>query len=92
MIVVPIILQSAVDGRTEILGTLIVDNIGGTDRRADYRCRMYRKQPDGRFPDLRQLLTTQQPIREGIVRNHRRRAEPVASLVAKALTATGYTL
>lgn len=89
MIVVPIILQSAIDGRTEILGTLVIDNIGGTARRADYRCRMYRKQPDGRFPDFRELLATT-PIRTGTVRNHRRTAEPVGNLVLKALTATGY--
>ncbi len=89
MIIVPIILQSAIDGRTEILGTLVVDNIGGTSKVADYRCRMYRKQPDGRFPDLRELLATK-PIREGTVTGHHRKAEPVGNLIAKALTATGY--
>ncbi len=89
MIVVPIMLQSAIDGRVEILGTLVVDNIGGSSHVADYRCRMFRKQADGRLPDMPVLLASK-PIREGKVTGHRRKAEPVGNLIAKALVATGY--
>ena len=89
MIVLPIILQSAIDGRTEILGTLVIDNIGGDAKVGNYRCRMFRKAADGRFPEMRQLLRTR-PIREGKVLGHRRLAEPVGNLVAKALKELGY--
>ncbi|MEZ5709692.1 MAG: hypothetical protein R3E02_09935 [Blastomonas sp.] len=89
MIIVPIMLNSAIDGRVEILGTLVVDNIGGTHDRGDYRVRMYRKETDGRFPETAKLLRGK-PIREGRVLGHRRLAEPVGNLIAKAMKELGY--
>lgn len=84
---VPITLVSAIDGHTEVLSTLLIDNIGGTKARGDYRVRMFGKQPDRRVPDFART----KPIREGKVLNHARLAEPVGNLVAKALTELGYS-
>lgn len=89
MIIIPIMLQSAIDGRVEVLNTMVIDNIGGTKSVGDYRVRMFRKQADRRVPDIDTLATTK-PIREGKVIGHRRLAEPVGNLVAKALAALEY--
>lgn len=87
MIVVPVTLVSAIDGRTEVLSTLLIDNIGGTKSRGDYRVRMFGKQPDRRVPDFSKV----KPTREARVEGHPRLAEPVGNLVGKALTALNYT-
>ena len=84
MIVVPITLVSAIDGRTEVLATIVIDNIGGTFDVADYRVRAFRKTRD------RDVNFSGKPIREAVVRGHRRTAEPVGNLVSKALQAMGY--
>lgn len=90
MIVAEIKLHSAVDGRTEDLGTLIVDNVGGTRTKGDYRCRMFRKGDAERVGGVRHLIGKAKPTREGRVDGHARLAEPVHNLIAKALTACGY--
>lgn len=81
MIVVPILLYAAVKGGVHNLGTLVIDNIGGTRSRGDYRVRVYAKDAD---------IATAKPFREGRVLAHRRLAEPVGNLIAKALKETGY--
>ena len=86
MIVVPITLVSAIDGRVEVLATITIDNIGGTATCADYRVRAYAKRRDRRVADF----ANDRPIREATVRDHRRQAEPVSNLLAKALAAAGY--
>lgn len=86
MIVIPVTLVSAITGRTEVLSTLLIDNIGGTKARGDYRVRMYGKQRDRQVPDFHST----KPIREAKVLNHARLAEPVGNLVAKALAALAY--
>lgn len=90
MIVCEVKLHSAIDGRTEDLGTLVIDNIGGTRTRGDYRCRMYRKGDAERVGGVRRLIPLAKPSREGRVLGHARLAEPVHSLVAKALKEMGY--
>lgn len=90
MIVVRVELHSAIDGRTEDLGTLVIDNVGGTRTRGDYRCRMYRKGDAERVGGARRLIPLAKPIREGRVEGHARLAEPVHGLVAKALKEMGY--
>lgn len=90
MIVCEVKLHSAIDGRTEDLGTLVIDNIGGTRSRGDYRCRMYKKGDAERVGGVRALLDKAKPTREGRVFNHARLAEPVHNLVAKALKDLGY--
>lgn len=86
MIVVKVELWSAVTGVTSNLGTLVIDNTGGTDSKANYRARMYKKSKK----DLRTQYATEKPIREGVVMGHARHAEPVQNLVAKALKQLGY--
>ena len=88
MIVVPYMLWSAVTGEVENLGTVIIDNIGGTTRRGNYRVRAYAKGVDGN--GIIQMVATKTPIREGKVLGHRRLAEPVGNLIAKALNELGY--
>jgi hypothetical protein len=77
--------------RDQNLGTMVIDNIGGTQARGDYRCRMYAK---GVLPkhgnDPRVMVHKAKHTRESTVLNHARLAEPVHNLVAKALTAMGY--
>lgn len=88
MIVVPVQLYSAVTGRVSNLGTLVIDNVGGTRDRGDYRVRVYAKGADR--DGAVAMVMHRKPIREGRVVGHRRLAEPVHNLVAKALKETGY--
>lgn len=83
MIVVRVELHSAITGQVEELSRVVIDNIGGTKSRGDYRVRAYRK-GSALFP------LTKNVIREGAVNGHARLAEPVINLVAKALSAMGY--
>ncbi len=89
MIIVKIELFGAQSGRIDDLGTLIIDNIGGTRTRGNYRCRAYRK------GEIKKAgsgwgLPLAKPIREGFVHDHPRLAEPVQSLVLKAFKALNY--
>lgn len=88
MIVVKIELWSAVDHTISNRGTLLLDNIKvhGNGSKCDYRARMYKKSNK----DLKTQLATEKPIREGLVLEHRRHAEPIQNLVAKALKELGY--
>lgn len=90
MIVVDIDLRSAVTGQRSTLNTLIVDNIGGTGSKGNYRCRMYRKGERARYHNDWEMAGHAKPIREARVEGHSRLAEPVGNLIAKALTALGY--
>lgn len=77
MIVVKVELHSAVTGKVSELSKVIIDNIGGTHTRGDYRCRSI-------------MRNGKKVIRESEVLNHARLAEPVLNLVAKALKAMNY--
>lgn len=90
MIVVDITLHSAIDGRTENLGTMIIDNIGGTRTKGNYNCRMFKKGDVDRVGGARSLISKAKPIRSAQVLDHPRLAEPVHTLVAKALKAMNY--
>lgn len=90
MIVVDIDLRSAVTGKRSNLGTMVIDNVGGTSSRGDYKCRMYRKGERDRHNGDWAMVNNAKPTREGEVLGHARLAEPVQNLVAKALTALGY--
>ena len=79
------------------LGTMIIDNISDQNPQlmpngpvGDYRCRMYRKGDLKKHGNPRSLVANAKPIREGKVLQHRRLAEPVHSLVAKALASMNY--
>ena len=88
MIVVPIQLYSAVTGKVTTLGTLVLDNIGGTKDRCDYRVRVYRKGAEAN--GAASMVRTAKPTREARVLSHRRLAEPVGNLIAKAMKEVGY--
>ena len=88
MIVVPIMLASAITGQVSSLGTIVIDNLGGTNAVCDYRVRAYAKGAErGGVVDM---VAKRKPIRESKVLAHRRLAEPVGNLVAKALSEMGY--
>lgn len=90
MIVCPVELLSAVTGKRHDLGTMVIDNQGGTRTLGDYRVRMYRKGERQKHESDWDMVRKAKPVREAPVLRHRRLAEPVHNLVAKALKAMGY--
>jgi hypothetical protein len=90
MIIVRVELWSAVNGEKTELARMIIDNIGGTVQRGDYRARTLR----GRSREAldRALLQADDAgaTRKGYVRGHPRLREHVWNLVAKALSELGY--
>lgn len=94
MIVVRAELHSAIDGRIETLGTVVIDNVTEAEkyvatkgRVGDYRVRAW---PKGAPRDARQLLLQAKAHREGRVEDHRRLAKPIWNLVRKALESMEY--
>lgn len=83
MIVVRVELHSAVTGETTEIARMLIDNIGGTHKRGDYRCRTLRGRNSA---DLDARVVQ----REGRVRGHARLSQHVWHLVSKALTGMGY--
>lgn len=95
MIVVRVEMASGIcRSRDGDLGTMIIDNVGCSrdGKVGDYRVRIYRKGAlDAAGGDARKLvLSGAKPIRENAVYAHKRLAEPVHNLVAKALASVGY--
>lgn len=96
MIVVKVELHSAITGEVTNLATAIIDNIGGTKQRGNYRARAYRKgtwERYARYIHPRQgwaMVRDARPQRTGHVDNHPRLSAPVWSLVRKALESMGY--
>ncbi len=87
MIVVRVELVSAIDGETTELARMMIDNVGGTAKVGDYRCRTYR----GRSVEqLTKAMLANSVTREGKVYGHRRLDLHVWHLVGKALQAMGY--
>lgn len=87
MIIVRVELHSAIDGQKTELARMMIDNIGGTEKVADYRCRTYR----GRSAeDLDRAMFIESVTREAKVEGHRRLDLHVWHLVGKALQAMGY--
>ncbi len=94
MIVVEVKLASAIDrSRDTELGTMIIGNVGtcADGRTGNYTCYMYPKGALKRSGgDARKMVRSAKPTRTGFVDGHRRLAEPVHNLVAKALASMGY--
>lgn len=96
MLVVRVELHSAITGEVSTLATAVIDNVGGTKHRGDYRARVYKKGIWERFQSFLQprpaweLVRTAKPLREGFVSNHPRLSQPVWSLVRKALESMNY--
>lgn len=92
MIVVRVELHSAITGDVTELARAVIDNIGGTATRGDYRARTIK----GRNREALQagmvavLLGKLSPVREGKVEGHARLNLHVWHLVSKALNSMGY--
>ena len=87
MIIVRVELVSAIDGQTTELARMMIDNVGGTQKVGDYRCRTFR----GRSAEqLDKAMIARSVTREGKVEGHRRLDLHVWHLVGKALQAMGY--
>lgn len=92
MIVVRVELWSAITGQKSELARMVIDNVGGTQQKGDYRTRTMR----GRSADALQgamvnaLRGRGGVQREGKVLGHPRLREHVWNLVAKALSGMGY--
>lgn len=83
MIVIRVELWSARDGSRTELARMVLDNIGGTAKRRNYRARVFR----GRSTADLNKGTVQ---REGQVLDHPSESVHVWHLVAKALSIMGY--
>lgn len=95
MLVVRVELHGAITGEVTNLGTAVIDNIGGTKQRGNYRARSYRKGAWDRFAKWgkRQgwaFIRESEPLRAGSVHDHPRLSAPVWSLVRKSLESMGY--
>lgn len=86
MIVVSVHLHSARTGKVTKLSKAIIYNAGGTGARGDYEARAY---PKGSVLKAVEDIDAK-AHRKGQVKGHARRAEPVLSLVVKALQSMGY--
>lgn len=87
MIIVRVELVSAINGQTTELARMMIDNVGGTQKVGNYRCRTYR----GRSGEqLDKAMLANSVTREGKVEGHRRLDLHVWHLVGKALQAMGY--
>ena len=86
MIVVRVELHSAVTCKVTLLGSMVIDNVGGTVDRGDYRARTFRKgvQPEDA------LVGGRKPQREGRVNGHPRLHKSVWNLVWKVLREMGF--
>lgn len=80
MLVVKIELHSAITGEITTIGAMIIDNIGGTKSRGDYRVRVANKND---AEDLREIMRA--PQRQGEVRGYPRLSYNVWRLVSRAL-------
>lgn len=92
MIIVRVELHSAITGKVSELGRVIIDNIGGTAQRGNYRVRALRGRSREALDKAERavLCGDAAPQKQGEVKNHARLQEHVWNLVAKALGAVGY--
>lgn len=90
MIVVRVELHSAVTGDRTELARMVIDNIGGTIQRGDYRCRTLRGRSAEALERAMHRMHSGGTQREGRVLGHARLREHVWNLVAKALQGMSY--
>jgi hypothetical protein len=90
VIVIRVELWSAVNGGKTELARMVIDNIGGTDQRGDYRTRTLRGRSEEALDRAMMTMSAGGTQREGKVLGHARLREHVWNLVAKALTGMGY--
>lgn len=92
MIVVKVELHSAIDGRVENLGSVVIWNDGTGDRTTgNYRAVALRKGADV-YESMRRYFRDNRKaaVREGSVKGHKRLNRPVLELVRKALESMEY--
>lgn len=80
MIVVKIELHSAITGKVSTIGKMVIDNIGGTKQRGNYRVRVGNKND---ADNLRAVM--QRPQRTGEVTDYPRLSYNVWRLIARSL-------
>lgn len=91
MIIIRVELWSAVNGEKTELARMVIDNVGGTHQRGDYRARTLRgRSADALNKSLLSMAAGNGVQREGKVLGHARLREHVWNLVAKALSSMGY--
>lgn len=90
MIVGRVELWSAVNGQKSELARMVIDNIGGTDQRGDYRTRTLRGRSEEQLHRAMLSMPAAGVQREGRVTGHARLREHVWNLVGKALSGMGY--
>lgn len=90
MIVVRVELWSAITGDKTELARMVIDNIGGDQKRGDYRCRSLRGRSADALDKAMRKINAGGVQREGQVWGHPRLREHVWNLVAKALSGLGY--
>jgi len=91
MIVIKVELWSAITGQKKELARMIVDNVGGTDARGNYRARTL----IGRSSAALDSAMMQRPMktaREGHVADYPRQRLHIWNLVQRALAGMGYGL
>lgn len=67
MLVVRVELHSAITNKVTDLGTMVIDNVGGTSSRGNYRTRTYRKGTINRFVSFIQPAPLWQLVRKATV-------------------------
>lgn len=90
MLVIRVELWSAITGQKTEIARMVVDNIGGTVQRGNYRCRTYRGRSEEALHRAMTQGGAQNVTREARVTGHARLKEHVWHLVAKSLSAMGY--
>lgn len=92
MIVVRVELWSAITGQKTELARMVIDNIGGTTQRGDYRTRTFRGRSEQALQSAMKsgMRGGAGVQREGRVMGHARLREHVWNLVSKALSGMGY--
>lgn len=83
VLVIKVELHSAVTRKVTLLGSMIIDNVGGTKESGNYRVRVGHKK---NCDDLKAVAVN--PLREGSVKNFPRLSYNVWRLVYRALKST----
>lgn len=89
MIVVKVELWSAITGEKQELARMIIDNIGGSATKGDYRTRTLRGRDEAALSKAMNNIPMA-VTREGRITGHARLKEHVWNLVGKALSGMGY--
>lgn len=80
MLVVKIELHSAITGEISEIGTMLIDNVGGSHERGDYRVKVGKKDHAGNI-----VKVWKKPARTGFVKDYPRLSYNVWRLVSRAL-------